>query len=134
VVETHGNKCTVCKASLGGKKDGRGRLNFPTLDIYQKPMFTNQYLRAEGIHQQLHFAIAYLCVSRATALLCEMTQADYLNYYNRADYYALHQRDTDTKCLILRDMPYTNLSRENNAKAFHLIEQMLADFHAAYYF
>jgi hypothetical protein len=81
---------------------------------------------------KLHYAVAYLQVDRVKQLLSSFTKEEYENYYKTADYYAVHRRDPKTKALTIKDMPYTNLPRENNFLKFKELEARLLEIHLKY--
>ena len=127
ITQKLGNICKICLNNNGGIKDPMARLIFPSHDIYRAALM-NRYLIAESKNSKLHFAISYLQYPRAKEILQNLTKEEYFDYYNTADYYAVHKRDK-TGALLIRDMPYTNLSRDKNNSAFKAIESMLSMYH-----
>ena len=84
------------------------------LDLYRYfESVTNKY-------NQLRFAIVYLQTKRVDEILNGMTSEEFIHYRDNADYYAVH-----THGLMIRDMPYTNLSRSEHQNEFYIIEQLI---------
>jgi hypothetical protein len=132
MVKTNGRDCTTCKTYMNCQVDDQGRVAFPFLDIYPSPLFTGQYTFPTMLNQKIHYAAAYLCPRRLIELMGGMTKKEYDNYCENADYDALHMR-AQSGALRLHNMPYTNLSRFNNAAGFMLVEYVFGSLHAAHY-
>ena len=118
LVRTCGEICKTCKTGLGSHIIN-DQIMFPEHGIY--PCIRRHRYLKDDIKLQLHFSIAYLCVSRVKQLLRTMTSAQLLEYKHSADMYGLHE--TITK---LRDTLYTNLCRKDYPEKFRAIESMLS--------
>jgi hypothetical protein len=128
LTKKHGSICKTCRGTNGAVLDPNGRMIFPFKDIYRYPLI-NRYLIIDDKNTKLHYAIAYLQADRVLDLLKNFTKEEYLEYYEKADGYALHNRAQGTGALTLKNMPYTNLSRDKNTARFSEIETILYDFH-----
>lgn len=128
VTKKLGNICKTCNSNNSGIIEPNGRILFPSKNIYMSPLGCN-YIIVNNKKSQLHFACAYLQYKTVSELLNDFTKEEYINYYNTADYYALHSHNKQTKALIIKDMPYTNLSRSKNMEAFDETEKVLSVFH-----
>lgn len=126
----NGNVCKTCNGDNGAVFDPNGRLLFPSKGIYKAPLM-NHYVIVDSNNKnlQLHYAIAYLQFNQVMKLLTQFSKDDYINYYKKADTYALHLTNKNTGALTLKNMPYTNLSRNSNLELFQSIENCLYVFH-----
>jgi hypothetical protein len=120
--------CQACKINNGGVIEPNGRLIYPFNNIYRMPLMNN-YLIVEDTNMQLHYAITYLQCARVEEILKNFTKEQYINYRDKADYYALHSINKDTGSLILKDVPYSNIPRKNNFKLFNEMEKLLLYYH-----
>lgn len=122
-----GNICQTCLTSNGAVIDPNNRIIFPFQNIYQIPLM-NRYEIINDLNTQLHYAIAYLQYDRVKDILSKISKEQYQHYYQTADYYALHRKNEDGSLKLL-NMPYSNLSRNNNKEAFDNIERLLKEVH-----
>ena len=126
-IKINGTKCTICKTEISVINYSE-KFCFPDANIYPTPLMSSYTIlklesedEQKNINLQLHFAIAYLCVDRVEELLRNITDEQFKNYLLTADYYALHKKSF----YGLKDMPYTNLSRNKYRKQFNQIESLL---------
>jgi len=119
-------QCKICKKPYDIHIDKLNRVLIPKLNIYPIPMI-NTYTKLDDTNKkiQLKYAIAYLIPNRVEEILDNMTMDEFQNYVKTCDTHAVHY--FENKTLKIRNMPYTNLSRENHNIEFNMIEQMLND-------
>lgn len=130
VTTVDGSFCRTCKSYNYGIVDPNGyRIIFPFKDIYVMPLMSKICLIADTMNSKLHFAITYLQVDRVKDLLAQITGKEYWEYYNGADYYAVHNKNSETGALILKSVPYSNISRKDNEELFNEMENLLAEYH-----
>lgn len=121
ITKENGDTCRTCRNNFGHQIDNRGRYFYPKIDIYASPLMSN-YIMIENddYKNKLHFAIAYLQVERVLELLSAFTKDMLEDYIKDADYYALHV--VSDKKFLIRNMPYTNMSRQKHSVLFEIIE------------
>jgi hypothetical protein len=119
-----GHICQTCKNDNGGIITSNGVLIFPDYNIYYDPL-SDYYTIATDVNTQLHFSIGYLQYKRVDQILNNITKEQYQNYYDNADFYALHIKTDKNLPLMLIDVPYTNIIRENNKEKFIYMENIL---------
>jgi len=123
-INQFGDICRTCNNSTHSHLDSKNRIMFPKVNIYPSPLLTG-YLILKDEFEQLHYAIAYLCIDRIKDLLNNMSDEKFKKYVEKADYYTLHKKENNL--LKLKDVPYTNLSRSNHTYDFLLIEKMFEE-------